>query len=122
LFDYDHKRVRGKQESLSKDDDEAVIFVNWYQVKAFCDWLSEKEGLPYRLPTEAEWEYACRAGTTTNYYLGDILPKEFIKKGNSLKVGQTPSNAWGLYDLHGNVEEWCRTGTDLIKPVNKPIR
>jgi len=116
MFDYDHKLVRGKQNGLSKDDDEAVIFVNWYQAKAFCDWLSEKEGLPYRLPTEAEWEYACRAGTATNYYTGDILPKEFHKtQGDqsgptdiSLKGAETPPNAWGLYDMHGNVEEWCR--------------
>jgi len=108
FFDYAHKLVRGKQQGFSKDDDGAVIFVNWYQAKIFCDWLSRKEGLPYRLPTEAEWEYACRAGTTTNYYPDNALPKEFIKKGKSLKVGQTPPNSWGLYDMHGNVEEWCQ--------------
>jgi formylglycine-generating enzyme required for sulfatase activity len=108
MFDYNHKLVRDKQKGLSKDDDAAVIFVNWYQAEVFCDWLSRKEGLPYRLPTEAEWEYACRAGTTTNYYPDDILPDEFRKKENSLKVGQTPPNAWGLYDMHGNVEEWCQ--------------
>ncbi|MHC4638516.1 MAG: SUMF1/EgtB/PvdO family nonheme iron enzyme [Planctomycetota bacterium] len=108
LFDYDHKLVRGKQKGISKEDNGAAIFINWYQAKAFCDWLSEKEGLPYRLPTEAEWEYACRAGTTTNYYPGDVLPTAFRKKGKSLTVGQTPANAWGLYDMHGNVEEWCQ--------------
>ena len=107
LFDPEHKKLRGKN-GLSKDDDEAVIFVNWYQAKAFCDWLSEKEGLPYRLPTEAEWEYACRAGTKTNYYAGDILPKEFYNKTSKrLDVGQTRPNSRGLYDMHGNVEEWC---------------
>ncbi|MHC4676954.1 MAG: SUMF1/EgtB/PvdO family nonheme iron enzyme, partial [Planctomycetota bacterium] len=108
LFDYNHRLVRDKQKGLSKDDDAAVIFVNWYQAKIFCDWLSRKEGLPYRLPTEAEWEYACRAGTTTHYYPDDILPDEFRKKENSLKVGQTPANSCGLYDMHGNVEEWCQ--------------
>ncbi|MHC4638515.1 MAG: SUMF1/EgtB/PvdO family nonheme iron enzyme [Planctomycetota bacterium] len=117
MFDYTHKMVRGKQEGISKEDDEAVIFVNWYEAKTFCEWLSRKEGLSYRLPTEAEWEYACRAGTTTNYYAGDILPPGFRKanfgaysgtRGRSLKVGQTPANAWGLYDMHGNVEEWCQ--------------
>jgi hypothetical protein len=108
MFDNNHKLARGKQDVLSKDDDEAVIFVNWYHAKAFCDWLSRKEGLPYRLPTEAEWEYACRAGTTTHYHPGNVLPKEFIKKGKSLKVGRTAPNAWGLHDMHGNVEEWCQ--------------
>ena len=108
MFDYNHKLGRDNEKGISKDDDGAVIFVNWYEAGIFCDWLSRKEGLPYRLPTEAEWEYACRAGTTTNYYPGNVLPKEFRKKGRSLKVGQTPPNDWGLYDMHGNVEEWCR--------------
>jgi len=108
LFEPEHKLLRGKN-GLSKGDDEPVIFVNWYQAKAFCDWLSEKQGLPYRLPTEAEWEYACRAGTTTNFYTGDILSKEFSdKNGKQLDVGQTRPNSWGLYDMHGNVEEWCQ--------------
>ncbi len=108
LFDYDHKLVRGKL-GYSKANDEAVVFVNWYQAKVFCDWLSEKEGLPYRLPTEAEWEYACRAGTITNFHTGDILPKEFFNRtGKQLDVGQTRPNSWGLYDMHGNVEEWCQ--------------
>ncbi|MHC4361336.1 MAG: SUMF1/EgtB/PvdO family nonheme iron enzyme [Planctomycetota bacterium] len=115
LFDPEHKRLRGKDEGLSEDDDEAVINVNWYEAQAFCRWLSDKEGIPYRLATEAEWEYACRAGTTTHYHTGDILPKEYHKNakmvGTAVKVplhvGKTPPNAWGLYDMHGNVEEWC---------------
>ena len=113
LFRPEHKKLRGKYD-LSKEDDEAVIYVSWYDAVAFCRWLSDKEGLSYRLPTEAEWEYACRAGTTTNYYTGDVLPKEYTNKpGNSclvkttIHVGKTPPNAWGLYDMHGNVEEWC---------------
>jgi len=115
LFEPDHRRLRAKDNGLSADDDEAVINVNWYDAQAFCRWLSDKEGLPYRLPTEAEWEYACRAGTTTNYYTGDVLGEEFQKNARrtggptpvSLHVGRTPANVWGLYDMHGNVEEWC---------------
>ncbi|MHC4666618.1 MAG: formylglycine-generating enzyme family protein, partial [Planctomycetota bacterium] len=109
LFESEHKLLRGKN-GFSSGDEEAVIFVNWYQAKAYCDWLSEKEGLPYRLPTEAEWEYACRAGTKTNYYTGDVLTKEYVDVGRnaSLKVGQGDPNPWGLYNMHGNVEEWCQ--------------
>jgi len=107
LFDPEHKKLRSKQ-GISNDDDEAVIYVSWYDAQAFCRWLCDQEGLPYRLPTEAEWEYACRAGTKTNYYTGDILPKEFYNKtGKRLDVGQTRPNSRGLYDMHGNVEEWC---------------
>jgi len=114
LFDPSHAMLRGEND-FSKNDDEAVVFVNFYQARAFCKWLSDIEHLPYRLPTEAEWEYACRAGTTTNYYTGDILGEEFLKQQRghrhprelSLTVGQAPPNPWGLYDMHGNVEEWC---------------
>jgi len=115
LFDPEHKKLRGKDKGLSRKDDEAVINVSWYDAEAFCRWLSEKEGLPYRLPTEAEWEYACRAGTSTNFYTGDMLPKQYHKMQYStrgpeyvsLRVGEAPPNPWGLYDMHGNVEEWC---------------
>ena len=111
------KRGRGEN-GFSKENDEAVVFVSWYDAKAFCDWLSKKEGRPYRLPTEAEWEYACRAGTTTCFWTGNTLPKEFHKNAQRtsfndpndivpLTVGQTPPNPWGLYDMHGNIEEWC---------------
>ena len=113
LFDASHKLLRGKH-TLSKEDDEAVIYVSWYDAEAFCRWLSDKDGLPYRLPTEAEWEYACRAGTGTNYSMGDVLPREYENKQNrnclvttEITVGRTPANPWGLYDMHGNVEEWC---------------
>ncbi len=121
-FDPSHRDLRGKL-GMSAEDDEAVIFVSWYDAVAFCDWLSEKEGRVYRLPTETEWEYAARAGTTTAYHTGDTLPDEFAKnarmtwfpdesrtKGENvvpLHVGRTPPNSWGLYDVHGNVEEWC---------------
>jgi len=114
-FEPEHKQLRGKDNGLSEADDEAVINVNWYDAQRFCRWLSDKENLSYRLPTEAEWEYACRAGTKTHYSTGDILPKEFHKNARmigvpvdaDLTVGKTPPNPWGLYDMHGNVEEWC---------------
>jgi len=113
-FDPKHRDLRGKL-GFSKDDDEAVVFVSWYDAVKFCQWLSEKESKSYRLPTEAEWEYACRAGTTTNYHTGDKLPDVFHKNQKqmwspepvSLRVAATPANAWGLHDMHGNVEEWC---------------
>ncbi|MHC4624866.1 MAG: SUMF1/EgtB/PvdO family nonheme iron enzyme [Planctomycetota bacterium] len=122
-FDPGHRHLRGKL-GFSIESDEAVVFVSWHDAKAFCEWLSKKEGLPYRLPTEAEWEYACRAGTRTAYSTGDSLPDDFHKnvrrswypdpercKGRQevvpLHVGNAPANPWGLYDMHGNVEEWC---------------
>ena len=110
-----HKQIRGKS-GLSKNDDEAVIFVSYDEATEFCKWLSAKEGKTYRLPTEAEWEYACKAGTYTNFSMDDNLPGSYHKKQSTvwgvdqsidLKVKTTPANPWGLYDMHGNVEEWC---------------
>jgi formylglycine-generating enzyme required for sulfatase activity len=122
-FDPGHRRLRGKL-GWSEEDDEAVVFVSWHEAERFCRWLSEKEGRPYRLPSEAEWEYACRAGTTTAYFAGDRLEDKAFQKNAgtswfpdpdrrprdgviSLAVGRTPPNGWGLLDMHGNVEEWC---------------
>jgi len=114
----EHRQQRGKR-GYSTDDEEAVLFVSWHDAVAFTQWLSEKEGKPYRLPTEAEWEYACRAGTTTPYHTGQVLPEiyhqhQVMNRQHSLRpdkvslrVGCTPPNAWGLYDMHGLVEEWC---------------
>lgn len=115
LFMPSHKELRGKNKFSTKDD-EAVIYVSWYEANEFCRWLSEKEKKNYRLPTEAEWEYACRAGSTGPYSIGDrALPKSMLKRQEqtaepkpiSLKVRMGDPNAWGIYDMHGNVEEWC---------------
>ncbi len=114
------------------------IEVTWYGAQAFCNYLSDAEGLErcisfsdwsctwsangYRLPTEAEWEYACRAGTTTDYYSGDETQNECSPidpnldaigwycgndNGRTEEVGQKIRSDWGLYDLSGNVWEWC---------------
>lgn len=118
-FDPGHKRLRGKY-GFSKEDDEAVVFVSWYDATAYCAWLSEKEGKTYRLPTEAEWEYAARAGNYYKYGWGGVFPDN-MKKNNFATHHETYSfepvdlhsmrggraHPFGLYDMHGNVEEWC---------------
>jgi len=114
MFDPQHKKWRG-QVGGSKADDEPVTFVTWQQAVDFCAWLSKKEGKPYRLPTEAEWEFACRAGTTTAFHMGDKLTDTDANIGSKdgkllnqpSKVGSYKPNAWGLHDMHGNVVEWC---------------
>lgn len=114
LFDAEHKKFRGKR-GASKTDDEPVTYVTWQQAAEYCAWLSKKEDKPYRLPTEAEWEYACRAGTTTRFHTGDQLAEEQANLGKSQDgnplttqpVGSYPANDWGLQDMHGNVAEWC---------------
>jgi sulfatase modifying factor 1 len=93
-------------------DDHPVVYVSWNDAKAFCDWLSKKEGETYRLPTEAEWEYSCRAGQASRYSSGDD-PESLATVGNvggsggPKPVGKLQRNPFGLFDMHGNVWEWC---------------
>jgi len=94
-----------------------VVNVNWHGARAYCAWLTRTRGGSYRLPSEAEWEYACRAGSTTPFAFGaEIAPHEAnffysesgerIGRGRRTVCGEFPANAFGLHDLHGNVCEW----------------
>ena len=108
----------GSNPSEFKGADRPVEQVPWDKVTSFCEKLTELEreagrlpaGMAYQLPTEAEWEYACRAGTKTAFSFGDELTAKdanFARNvGETTDVGQYPANAWGFHDMHGNVWEW----------------
>ncbi len=120
-LDPDPSRFKDRGGSSTRRD-RPVEQVNWYDAVEFCARLSKLTGREYRLPSEAEWEYACRAGTTTAFHFGETITGELANydasktyadepKGEYRKettpVGQFPPNAFGLYDMHGNVWEWC---------------
>jgi formylglycine-generating enzyme len=123
---------------LEGDENLPVDGVSWEDAVKFCRLLSQKEGRIYRLPTEAEWEYGCRAGTTTPFHTGQTIssdqanfdgessdgdqPKGIHRK-KRMAVGSFPPNAWGLHDMHGNLWEWCSdwygpySGQDVTDPA-----
>ena len=116
-----YQAVMGSNRSSFKRNNRPVENVSWDDAVAFCQKLTQKTGKNYRLPSEAEWEYACRAGTKTPFSFGDNItdlvnydgnhPYKSAPKGKNLQrttyVGTFPPNAFGLYDMHGNVWEWC---------------
>jgi len=133
-----YEAVMGKNPTLRlhiKQGEETLHYpvnvVSWEEAVEFCRLLSEKTGRTVRLPTEAEWEYACRAGTTTAFYFGETITDEQANFGQSQRDGQItpvgayPPNAWGLYDMHGNLMEWCsdfnaRYGDDPLTDPQGP--
>jgi len=146
-FDFS-KDYSWRNAGFEQTDEHPVVNVSWNDAVAFCKWLSRKEGKSYRLPTEAEWEYACRAGTTTRYHSGDD-PETLAEVANvadatakakfpawkwtikvsdgyvfTAPVGQFKPNAFGLYDMHGNARQWCADwyGGDYYgkSPVDAP--
>lgn len=144
MFDPKHKRHRPKYQNGSDAENHPVQPLTWQEAQLFCRWLSEKEGRLYGLPTEAQWEYACRAGTTNQTYWGDNLDDR--TKANvggavgatghsqwsddgfeyTAPVGSFPPNPWGLYDMIGNAREWIAdwyapfTSESVVDPVGPP--
>lgn len=114
-----YEKVMGASPSCFKGDALPVETVKWTDAREFCRKLSQREpNTTYRLPTEAEWEYACRAGTETAFYWGKIFDEKTDgkfawitfrnhSKQKTQEVGTPEPNAWGLYDMTGNVGEWC---------------
>jgi len=115
--------VDWQQPGFAQDDRHPVVCVSWHDAQLYLQWLSEKTGQEYRLPSETEWEYACRAGSYTAFSFGDQVTPEHANydghftyndgpKGSSLggttRVGSYQPNPWGLFDMHGNVWEWAQ--------------
>jgi formylglycine-generating enzyme required for sulfatase activity len=116
-------RELSSEPSAFKGDDLPVENITWFDAVEFCERLSRVSGRKYRLPTESEWEYACRAGTSTTFHFGETIDPDFVNFNGSYpwasgswgvdREETTPvgsfgyANAFGLYDMHGNVAEWC---------------
>ncbi len=109
-------------DSRFRGDDRPVVNVSWHDAMEFCRRLSKRTGKSYTLPSEAQWEYACRAGTTTPFHFGATISPELVNydatssyaggpageyREQTTDVASFPANAWGLHDMHGNVLEWC---------------
>ena len=116
------EKVMGKNPSRLKGVKRPVEIVSWDECQDFCQKLSKKRGKVYRLPSEAEWEYGCRAGTKTAFHTGETITSSLanydcnntyaeegkgLYRGETVEVGTFPPNAFGLYEMHGNVWEWC---------------
>ena len=123
VANYDRmKQELAPDPSSFKGDNRPVEQVSWDDAQEFCRRLSAKTGKDYRLPSEAQWEYACRAGTTTPFHFGETITPDLANydgrgtynnglqgdyRRETIDVGSFPANDWGLYDMHGNVWEWC---------------
>jgi formylglycine-generating enzyme required for sulfatase activity len=114
---------------IEQADGHPAVMVSWEDANAFCQWLSAREGKTYRLPTEAEWEYACRAGTDTPFYCGPTVRAlkencwcQYSREDNSSTqpVGSFKPNAWGLFDMHGNVQEWTSDAFSELEAATEP--
>jgi formylglycine-generating enzyme required for sulfatase activity len=118
-----YQQIMGNNPSGFSGAERPVEKVSWNDAVDFCEKLRQKTGREYRLPSEAEWEYACRAGTTTPFHFGETITTDLANyNGNytyasepkrkylqeTTDVGSFPPNAFGLYDMHGNVWEWCQ--------------
>ncbi|BBM85614.1 formylglycine-generating enzyme family protein [Candidatus Uabimicrobium amorphum] len=119
--------VMGKNPCYFKGGQRPVECVSWNECQAFMDkWNEELTGIKLSFVTDAEWEYACRAGTTTAFSFGETITRKQVNYGGkeTVEVKSLPCNGWGLYEMHGNVWEWCgdRYGEYSDSKTNRSIR